>query len=91
MIDHATRYSSACVVSNKKKETIVKAIMENWIKIFGPPRYFLTDNGGEFTNDHMLEFAEQFNISLKTTAAESAWSTNVNATMKFWQTSLEKL
>ena len=74
MIDHATRYSAACPISNKKKETIVQAIMENWIKVFGPPKSFLTDNGGEFINDHMIDFAEQFNISLKTTAAESAWS-----------------
>lgn len=74
MIDHATRYSSACVISNKRKETIVRGVMEHWIKIFGPPKHFLTDNGGEFVNDHMIEFAEKFNIVLRTTAAESAWS-----------------
>ena len=74
MIDHATRYSSACIIPNKKKETIVKAIMENWISIFGAPKYFLTDNGGEFVNDEMIQLAEQFNITLKTTAAESPWS-----------------
>lgn len=74
MIDHATRYSSACVIRNKRKETIVISVLENWIRIFGSPHYFLTDNGGEFVNDLMLEYAEKFNISLKTTAAESAWS-----------------
>ena len=74
MIDHATRYSSACLIRNKKKETIIKAVMEYWIRIFGAPGAFLTDNGGEFVNDQMLEYAEQFNIILHTTAAESAWS-----------------
>lgn len=74
MIDHATRYSSACVIRNKKKETIIKATLEYWIRIFGSPGSFLTDNGGEFINDDMLRYAEQFNITLKTTAAESAWS-----------------
>ena len=74
MIDHATRYSSACVVANKKKETIVKGIMEHWIRLFGSPKYFLSDNGGEFINDELIEFSEQFNIFLKTTAAESPWS-----------------
>ena len=74
MIDHATRYSSACLIRNKKKETIIKAVMEYWIRIFGAPGAFLTDNGGEFVNDQMLEYAEQFNIVLHTTAAESAWS-----------------
>ena len=74
MIDHAIRYSSACIVNNKKKETIVKSIMGNWVKVFGSPQYFLNDNGGEFVNSEMIEFSEQFNIILKTTAAESAWS-----------------
>jgi len=55
MIDHATRYSSACTVPNKKKETIVRAILQNWIRLFGSPDYFLSDNGGEFINDEFIE------------------------------------
>ena len=43
-IDHATRFSAACVINNKRKETIMKAIMEIWIRIFGPPSNLLTDN-----------------------------------------------
>ena len=74
MIDHLTRYSSACVIANKRKETIVQGIMEYWVRIFGPPGCFLTDNGGEFANDELVEYSEQFNIKLITTAAESAWS-----------------
>ena len=41
---------------------------------FGPPKKFLSDNGGEFINEEMVDFAEKFNISIKTTAAESPWS-----------------
>lgn len=74
MIDHATRYSTACLLRNKKAETIISAVMSHWIRIFGSPTQFLTDNGGEFVNSVMLELAETFNITLKTTAAESAWS-----------------
>ena len=74
MIDHVTRYSSACVLRNKRKETIVQALMEYWVRIFGAPTYILTDNGGEFVNDEVVEYAEKFNIQLRTTAAESAWS-----------------
>ena len=74
MIDHATRYSMASRVRNKKPETIVECVLNNWIRIFGHPKYFLTDNGGEFINATMLELCEKFNIELKTTAAESAWS-----------------
>ena len=74
MIDHATRYSQSCFITNKRKETIVKAMMKHWLSLFGSPKYFLTDNGGEFVNDEFNELAEKFNISVRTTAAESPWS-----------------
>ena len=74
MIDHLTRYSSACIIHDKKKETIVKAMLNYWIRIFGCPKYFLSDNGGEFVNQDVIDLAEKCNISLRTTAAESAWS-----------------
>ena len=74
MIDHATRYSQAAVIPNKKKQTVVQALLDNWIAIFGPPAKYLTDNGGEFVNDEMIQLAEKFNITLMTTAAESPWS-----------------
>ncbi len=101
MIDHLTRYSSACLIKNKRKETIVQALLEYWIRIFGFPKSFLSDNGGEFVNKEMIDFAEKYNIILKTTAAESPWSNglcerhngilnnNVNKIMKSGTYSLE--
>lgn len=74
MIDHATRYSAAVVIPNKRRETIVKGILENWVRIFGAPTKFLTDNGGEFVNQDFLDVAEKFNVTVLTTAAESPWS-----------------
>lgn len=74
MIDHVSRYSSGCRVSNKKPQTIVNTILTHWIRIFGSPVQFLTDNGGEFVNQELIELCEKFNIILKTTAAESPWS-----------------
>ena len=38
MIDHLTRYSSACIIRNKRKETIVRGMMDYWIRIFGCPK-----------------------------------------------------
>ena len=38
------------------------------------PDAFLSDNGGEFSNSEMRELGENFNIVIKTTAAESPWS-----------------
>ena len=74
MIDHLTRYSSACIIYNKKKETIVRAMFDYWIRIFGCPKSFLSDNGGEFINQDVVDLAEKCNIVLKTTAAESGFS-----------------
>ena len=74
MIDHLMRYSSACIIPNKKKETIVKALFQYWIRIFGCPTNFLSDNGGEFINQDVIDLAEKCNVNLKTTAAQSAWS-----------------
>ena len=74
IIDHLTRYSQGCLIKSKKKGIIVKGLMECWVKIFGPPRRVLSDNGGEFVNSEIVDFAEKFNIDLETTAAESAWS-----------------
>ena len=40
----------------------------------GYPTQVLMDDRGEFVNSELIELAEEFNIVLKTTAAESAWS-----------------
>ena len=46
LIDLGSKYSAACVIRNKKSETIVQGVMKIWVHYFGPPRRFLTDNGG---------------------------------------------
>ena len=74
IIDHLTRYASACIIHNKKKGSIVKGFMNVWFRIFGAPQSILCDNGGEFINDEITDLCEKFNIYHKATAAESAWS-----------------
>lgn len=74
LIDHVSRYSAASFVSSKKPEEIIKAICRIWIQVFGPPASFLTDNGGEFSNENFKSMCENLSISVKTTAAESPWS-----------------
>ena len=74
LIDHATRLSGGCVVRTKKPAVIIRQIFQFWISIYGAPEAFLCDNGGEFNNAEYRELAEKLNITIKTTAAESAWS-----------------
>ena len=77
MIDLATRYSQALVVSNKRKETIVEAVIKGWVSTFGVPGRILSDNGGEFNNREMQDMAENLNTEVLTTAAESPWSNGI--------------
>lgn len=74
IIDHATRFSVASVIYSKKKEVIVAEFFKNWVALFGYPQKLLVDNGGEFINADVIDMCENLNISMKTTAAESAWS-----------------
>ena len=74
LIDHATRYSQAAIVNNKSSTEIVRKIFDLWIRVFGCPDQFLTDNGGEFNNHEFLDLCDKCNIKVLTTAAESPWS-----------------
>ena len=77
LIDLFTRYSAACLISDKKASTIVSNVCNIWITRFGAPTKFLSDNGGEFSNDMFRELNEKFNIETATTAAESPFSNGV--------------
>ena len=46
MLDHATWYSAAAIISSKQKEVIIDKIFKYWIVIFGAPDLFLSDNKG---------------------------------------------
>ena len=45
-----------------------------WISYFGYPCKFMSDNGGEFSNEKFREMNEKLNIETATTAAESPFS-----------------
>ena len=61
--------------NQKRKDVIVKSIFKIRIAIFDrSSKSFLIDNGGEFNNSEFISFCENFNINIKTTAAESSWS-----------------
>ena len=64
MVDHATRYSAAAIISSKQKDVIIDKIFKYWIVIFGTPNLFLSNNEGEF-NELFREMGKQLNIILK--------------------------
>ena len=65
IIDVATRYCIAKLISNKNPDTIIKCFFSSWLSLFGAPKKILTDNGGEFSNDEMRELGEKLNIVIK--------------------------
>ena len=77
-IDLFTRFSKSKVIRRKTPKVIVNGVATEWIASgFGPPKKFLTDNGGEFDNPEYRELAEQFNVEVCATAAYSPWSNGI--------------
>ena len=74
LIDHVSRFSAASFVKTKSAEEIIEKIFQIWISVFGPPKKFLSDNGGEIVNEQFQTLCESFNITVLTTAAEAPWS-----------------
>ena len=74
IVDLATRYCAATVLTNKLASSVISGLFTSWISTFGGPEKILTDNGREFNNVELRELGEAFNIKIMTTAAESPWS-----------------
>ena len=77
LIDCATRYSAACLITTKRKEVIVQRLFQTWISYFGCPKKFHSDNGGEFANEVFREMNEKLGVETSTTASESPFSNGV--------------
>ena len=77
LIDLCTRLSAATSIPNKNRDTMVREILHIWIAVYGSPKKFLTDNGGEFANADFTEMCDCLGITIQTTAAESPWSNGI--------------
>ena len=76
--DEFSKMIKGQVINDKKRETIVKGIENRWIYGGGggpghPSKGFFSDNGGEFLNDDLIDFAGALGINIKMTAASSPW------------------
>ena len=71
-----SRLSNAQLIDNKKADTIIQVLLR-WVSIYGVPPVVLTDNGGEFDNDHFRLMGGLYNIRTRTTAAHSPWSNEI--------------
>ena len=76
-MDIFTRFCAASVIYDKNPETIITNLFTSWICLFGSPKKFLSDNGGEFNNSSFHSLAESFGVRVMSTAAEAPWSNGV--------------
>ena len=74
IIDEFTRYSAGGIIKSKEPKVFAAKFMQLWIAVHGPPKNLYSDNGGEFNNSEVRDMAENFNIEIKNTPAESPWS-----------------
>ena len=78
LVDLFTKVIKGVYIKDKKAETIVNAIIDSWIvgQGFGPghpTKYFYSDNGGEFLNHHVVNFAASMDTTIKMTAGSAPW------------------
>lgn len=76
--DEFSKLIKGQVINDKQKDTIIKGLENKWIIGDGagpghPIRGFFSDNGGEFLNDDVIDFAAALDITIKMTAASSPW------------------
>ena len=79
LIDSFTRFLQGVVLKNKEAETVVEAINSTWNWRFGFPVVgFWADNGPEFQNREMEEFASKLNFLVRFGPTYAPWSNGLN-------------
>ena len=66
IIDSFSRFMVGKLLNNKKADTIIQAIMDNWCMNLGfPASGFFADNGREFANIKLDELTSKLRITFK--------------------------
>ena len=78
IVDMFSRAIKGELIENKKPETIVQAIIKSWIigDGFGPGhpvKGFYSDNGAEFLNEEVIDFAAKMDTTIKMTSGRAPW------------------
>ncbi len=66
MIDSFSRFLVGRLITNKKVDIIMQAIMDNWCMNLGFPTHgFYADNRGEFSNIKLDELTSKLGLTVK--------------------------
>ena len=77
VIDLWSRYTQSTFISRKRPSDVIHAVLTMWCGIFGFMKGLLTDNGGEFVSEEMLEVESLLNLEVLSTAAESPFQNGI--------------
>ena len=69
LIDALSKFIRLSIILDKRAETIIRAITNDWIRNFSSMRYLFSDNGGEFRNAKVAKFCQGLGIIQQFTAA----------------------
>ena len=78
MVDLFSKLIKGKFIKDKNPETIINGILSTWVIGDGagpgfPSRGFWSDNGGEFLNHEVMDFAASMDVDIKMTSAEAPW------------------
>ena len=63
LIDECIRFCVVDALPRKTAEDWMKAVFVSWIRLFGPPRFIVTDQEGATKSDLVGKCCERFNIT----------------------------
>lgn len=64
IIDRFTRWPTAIPLPNMKTATVAKALIDNWITLFGTPLFITSDQGAQFESSLFEELTRLLGIKL---------------------------
>ena len=78
MVDLFSKLIKGVFLKDKTPASIIEGIVSRWVIGDGggpghPRKGFWSDNGGEFLNQELIDYAASQNIQIKMTAANAPW------------------
>ena len=73
VIDQASRFLRFIPIKNKTAAVVAEVILQEWVSVFGPPRWVIADGGREFQNKCFHKLAALLGITRVMTCPRSPY------------------
>ena len=77
MVCAYSAYRQAAVLAEKTGQAVVLALLNFWLRFFGPMKSLRIDLGSEFDNKKVIELSEKYNFALDPTPGGAHWAGGV--------------